>query len=85
MNKPFALKTFIKDNNLTAKELADKSGYNKNTITNWSKLNDDSKIPQNFILFLLESYPDIDLTKYFPVHAKIIRLAKKRFWERLLM
>lgn len=68
----FDFKKFLLDNNLTAKELVDKTGYNKNTFTKWAKLKTDSKLPQGFILALMKKYPHIDLVKYFPTHKEIL-------------
>jgi len=70
------LKRFLKYNKITAKEVAEKTGYSKNTLTNWNKYPDDSKIPQEFILCLLKHYPKADLKKFFPVHNKIIKAAE---------
>lgn len=69
------LKDYLRANNIKAKDIAEKTGYNKNTITNWIKLDSDEKFPQDFILKLLELYPDTDLTKYFSTHHKILKAA----------
>lgn len=72
----FNLKSFLKENGLTSKEVCAKTGYNKNTFTNWMKLDDDYKLPQDFILKLLKEYPQIFLIDYFPTHAEIIKLSR---------
>lgn len=72
-NDNFSLKVFLKENNLTAKTLAENSGYNKNTITNWCSLTSDEKLPQDLILHLLELYPAKTILKHFPTYAKIIK------------
>ncbi|WNH09992.1 hypothetical protein [Thalassobellus suaedae] len=69
------LKKFFKDNKLIAKNVAKQTGYSQNTMTNWNKQKDDSKIPQDFILALIKHYPEVDLKPYFPVHAEIINTA----------
>jgi transcriptional regulator with XRE-family HTH domain len=71
------LKRFIKENGLTAKEISSITGYNKNTLTNWMKLESDEKLPQDFILTLLREYPHIDISKYFTTHSEIIELSTK--------
>lgn len=72
----FDFKKFLSDNGLTAKELVDTTGYNKNTFTKWSNLESDTKIPQDFILSILKNYPNINLSIYFPTHAAILEICK---------
>lgn len=72
------LKQFLRENKMTAKLVAKQTGYSQNTITNWNKFDDDSKIPQDFILALLKHYPEVDLKNHFPVHAEIINRAKDK-------
>lgn len=73
----FDFNKFLKENKLRAINLVEITGYNKNTFTKWRTLNSDEKIPQDFILALLKNYPEIDLVKYFPTHAEIIKMSKK--------
>lgn len=76
MKKRYNLKAFFKDHGLTSKIVAQKTGFNKNTITNWARHKTDSKIPQAFILKLLQEFPESNLLPYFPTHAEILNLSK---------
>ena len=73
----FNFKSFLKDNNITSKSLVEKTGYNKNTFTKWSTLETDAKLPQDFILSISKEFPEVNLVKYFPTHAKIMRQYNK--------
>lgn len=69
----FSLKKMLKANRITAKEVAEKTGYNKNTITNWAKLDSDETIPLGFIYKLQSEFPNIIISPYFPTYSEIIK------------
>ena len=78
MSKPhFSFEDFKNSNGLSNKTIIEKTSLNKNTLTKWNKLTSDKDIQQESILKLLRAFPEIDLAKYFPTHAEIIRLSKK--------
>lgn len=66
------LAVFLKDKKVTRKQLAQITGYNKNTMTRWFGLESDESIPQGFILKMLDHFPNAHLEKYFPTHAQIL-------------
>lgn len=71
------LKELLKENKLTGKIVAKKTGYNKNTITNWIKSNSDAKLPLDFVLRLLQEFPNIQgMKKHLPTYDEILRLSK---------
>ncbi len=79
MSKPqFSFANFKNSNGLSNKTIIEKTSLNKNTLTKWNKLTSDKDIQQESILKLLRAFPKIDLAKYFPTHAEIIRLSKKK-------
>lgn len=72
------LKQFLIDYNLKAVDVYSKTGQNKNTFTKWLKYENDAQLPQHFILSVLKEFPYVDLAKYFPTHAEIIKLSNER-------
>ena len=72
MEGHFDFKKFLNDVGDNGSAFVKKTGFAFNTPYYWSKLSTDEGIAQKMILKMIEVYPQVDLSLYFPTHKKII-------------